>query len=313
MAQQQSWEQSGTKPGTMGDRRGAGQSHHARPAGTFPSAHRLEPMGLVAGRVAHDLNNVLTSIVGYTEVLRRNPGGEAHDRAVANVGRAARRGASITQQLLALAGRVEDVTVPVDLASELDELRPVLEFLAGERVRTVVSRPDHPVMVDMAPGHAEQVLLNLVINACQAMQDGGALEVRLMTLPSTGGDDDYSAGWADLLVVDTGTGMTEEVKARCMQPFFTTKMPGQGTGLGLPTVVALAGEAGGHVDIQSAPGAGTTVTVRLPLTGTGAREPLRPGPAQPVWMAAKSGAGMRPQTVSPGTTAPGGTRRGSQS
>jgi signal transduction histidine kinase len=242
-------------------------------------AQRLDAMGLVAGRVAHDFNNLLTVIIGYTELLERNSGRDVQRLSVANINIAARRAASLTQQLLGLTGGQRDAATAVDLATELRELRPVLERLSRGTVSVRIGCPDEPVVVAMSPSEAQQVILNLAFNACQAMEEGGgALDIQLTTLfgqdvrcgqPPAGatgaarGDD---RSWAVFSVADDGRGMSEEVRARCLEPFFTTKARGQGSGLGLPTVHALVSEAGGRLDIESAPGHGTTVTVRLPIS-----------------------------------------------
>ena len=260
-------------------------------------AQRLEAMGLVAGRAAHDFNNVLTLIIGYTEVLGRNPSEDVQRLALANINRAARRAATLTQQLLGLAGRPHDIAMAVDLASELRELRTVLERLAGDRVTASIVCPEQPVVVAMGPSEVEQVVLNLAINSCQAMEEGGALAIQLALAPTKGAPAsglpttrtepgrEADPRWAVLTVADSGTGMPEEVRAHCMEPFFTTKGRRQGTGLGLPTVHALVTEAGGLVDIDSAPGEGTTVTVWLPLSDS---QPLS-SEAEPVeaWPAGK--------------------------
>jgi hypothetical protein len=236
-------------------------------------------MGLVAGRVAHDFNNVLTLIIGYAEVLERTPDEDAQRMAVRNINRAARRAASLTQQLLGLAARRPDVATAVDLAAELRGMGGVLEHLGGDNVTVKISAPDEPVVVALSPSGAEQVVLNLAINACQSMPGAGALAVRLTALTTGDASDRWrpaprpdvpdgaGSGWAVLTVADNGTGMSEEVRAHCMEPFFTTKTRGQGTGLGLPTVLALVSAGGGQVDIDSALGEGTTVTVWLPLSG----------------------------------------------
>jgi len=237
-------------------------------------AQRLEAMGLVAGRVAHDFNNLLTVIIGYTEVLGRNPEAEAQRVAVANINRAARRAASLTQQLLGLARAPHEGATAVDLAGELRDLLPVFDRLAGQAVSTTVKLPDEPVVVSLTPAGAEQLALNLTLNSSQAMESvGGSLLIKLALV--TDGTDGAGAphvppkpapsGWAVLTVADNGPGMTEEVRARCLEPFFTTKDSNRGTGLGLPTVHALVGEAGGHLEIESVLGQGTTVVVWLPL------------------------------------------------
>jgi signal transduction histidine kinase len=239
---------------------------------------RLEAMGLVAGRVAHDFNNLLTVIIGHTEMLSRKPSKDTQKLAAANINRAARRAAALTQQLLSLGGRQREGATAVDFAAELRDMRRVLERLAGERVTANIDSPHKPVIVAMSPSGAEQVILNLALNACQAMaKQGTSLAIRLTAIPGTlvgagtstgqpARHDLGRSGWAVLTVVDDGPGMTEEVRAHCLEPFFTTKDREHGTGLGLPTVYALVTEGGGHLEIESGPGQGTTVAVWLPLS-----------------------------------------------
>jgi signal transduction histidine kinase len=260
-------------------------------------AQRLEAMGQVAGRVAHDFNNLLTVIIGYTEILNRNPSQETSQLAVTNIGRAARRATSLTQQLLSLSGKHGEGATAVDLAAELAEMRPVLERMAGERVTVQIELPGRPAVVGISPSGAEQLVLNLALNACQAMEERGSR--LLVTLATLNGVDALRrarsisprrpekevTGWAVMTVADDGPGMTEEVQQHCLEPFFTTKPKGQGTGLGLPTVYALVNDAGGHIEIESAPGTGTSIALFLPLSE---REPLTAdSTSPPAWPAGR--------------------------
>ena len=254
-------------------------------------AERLQAMALVAGRVAHDFNNLLTVILGYTDLLQRSAGDEASRAAAANIARAAGRAASLTQQLLGMAGGKRDGANAGDLAAQLREMVPALERLAGDVVVSV-SVPPGPVPVAMVPSGAEQVVLNLALNALQALGGHGHLDIGLSLASAAdlpGLSEARAAGqqaapsppWAVLTVTDTGPGMTEEVLARCQEPFFTTKQGPSGTGLGLPSVHGLVSEAGGQLAIRSAPGEGTTVEVRLPVVAmafkarSGSRRPSR--------------------------------------
>ena len=238
-------------------------------------AERLQAMALVAGRVAHDFNNLLTVILGYTDLLQRGAGEEASRVAAANIARAAGRAASLTEQLLGMAGGKRDGANAADLAAQLREMVPVLERLAGDVLVSVSASPG-PVPVAMVPSGAEQVVLNLALNALQAMGCSGHLDIDLSLASGAGqeGPPDARAAdqqaaetprWAVLTVSDSGPGMTDEVLARCLEPFFTTKKGPSGTGLGLPSVHGLVTEAGGQLVIRSAPGEGTTVEVRLPV------------------------------------------------
>jgi signal transduction histidine kinase/GAF domain-containing protein len=259
-------------------------------------AERLQAMALVAGRVAHDFNNLLTVILGYTDLLQRSAGDEASRAAAANIARAAGRAASLTQQLLGMAGGKRDGANAGDLAAQLREMVPALERLAGDVVVSV-SVPPGPVPVAMVPSGAEQVVLNLALNALQALGGHGHLDIHLSLASGADQDDPPAARaaadeagekagprppWAVLTVTDTGPGMTEEVLARCQEPFFTTKQGPSGTGLGLPSVHGLVSEAGGQLAIRSAPGEGTTVEVRLPVVdGVPVQTEVPPALARP--------------------------------
>ena len=151
-------------------------------------AQRLEAMGLVAGRVAHDFNNLLTVIIGYTELLFRGGDEGTHRLAAKNINKAARRAASLTQQLLGVAGTGRERAAAVDLAAELREMCPVLERLTGGGASVMVHSPDEPVMVAMSPEGAGQTVLNLALNAGQAIeQTRGKLAISLSVVPADRG------------------------------------------------------------------------------------------------------------------------------
>jgi signal transduction histidine kinase/CheY-like chemotaxis protein len=227
-------------------------------------AQRLEAMGVVAGRVAHDFNNLLTLIIGYTELLARGLADSQQQALVADIEGAARRAARLTQQMLGMTRR-EGTTVVVDLGAELGNLQAVLTRLVGPKVLLQVSSPDEPVKVQVDPSEFEQIVINLVVNACDAMEGEGQVDVT-MTSGQTGRGPDGARGPGALLTIaDNGPGMPPEVLARCLEPFFTTKRRGQGSGLGMSTVYGLVTERGGHMDIDSDP-TGTRVRIWLPLS-----------------------------------------------
>jgi signal transduction histidine kinase/CheY-like chemotaxis protein len=227
-------------------------------------AQRLEAMGVVAGRVAHDFNNLLTLIIGYTELLARGLADTQQQALVADIEGAARRAARLTQQMLGMTRR-EGTTVVVDLGVEVGNLQAVLTRLVGPKVLLKVSSPAEPVKVRVDPSEFEQIVINLVVNACDAMEGEGQVDVAL-TLGQAGPPADSALGPGALLVIaDNGPGMPPEVLARCLEPFFTTKRRGQGSGLGMSTVYGLVTERGGHMDIDSDP-TGTRVRIWLPLS-----------------------------------------------
>jgi signal transduction histidine kinase/CheY-like chemotaxis protein len=246
-------------------------------------AQRLEAMGVVAGRVAHDFNNLLTLIIGYTELLARELSGpDQHDHVqndhVHNIESAARRAASLTQQMLGMTRR-QDTGEVTDLAAELAGLDAVLTRLVGPTVNLVVRYPESAVRAQITPTEIEQIVINLVVNACDAMERSGHLLVQLEVAPAAGRDAparigrgshdpedriDHPGLGALLTISDDGPGMSAEVLARCMEPFFTTKPKGVGSGLGLSTVYGLVVERGGDMGIESSPGEGTAVRIWLP-------------------------------------------------
>jgi signal transduction histidine kinase len=234
---------------------------------TLVQAQRLEAMGVVAGRVAHDFNNLLTLIIGYTELLARGLVEDQQRALVADIEGAARRAARLTQQMLGMTRREGTATV-VDLGAELANMQAVLTRMAGPKVALTVSTPKAPVKVRVDPSEIEQIVINLVVNACDAMEGEGRLDVSLAIgpagpWPDADGSERTRGPGALLTISDNGPGMPPEVLARCLEPFFTTKRRGQGSGLGMSTVYGLVTERGGHMDIESDQ-TGTRVKIWLP-------------------------------------------------
>ena len=232
-------------------------------------AQRLEAMGQVAGRVAHDFNNLLTLILGYAELLRRAPSPEQHETLLDNIEGASRRAAALTQQMLGMTRRQLDTGVVIDLAHDIGNLETVLTRLAGPKVTVYISRPEETVKVRLDPSEMEQIVVNLVINACDAMESLGNIRISVGVEEPSANERwqlDLPEGLlAVLTVADDGPGMTEEIQARCLEPFFTTKERGHGTGLGLSTVYGLVKERGGQLRVTSWPGQGTSIRIWLPI------------------------------------------------
>jgi PAS domain S-box-containing protein len=220
-------------------------------------AQRLEAMGQVAGKIAHDFNNILTLIVGYAELLRRGIGDGPQQALINNISEASRRAATLTRHMLGMTRKRLDPNTSVDAAHAVRDLQEVLARIAGPAVKLSVATPDESVIVALDPAELEQVLVNLTINACDAMERSGSIAVGVELIES--------GSWALVSVIDDGPGMSEEVLTRCIEPFFTTKRRGEGTGLGLPTVYGLVTDRRGHLDIESEPGKGTTIRIRLPI------------------------------------------------
>ncbi|MEU4625900.1 PAS domain S-box protein [Actinoplanes sp. NPDC023801] len=234
-------------------------------------AQRLESLGQLAGGIAHDFNNLLAVILNYASFIVEDAAGTPAAADAEQIARAARRGSDLTHQLLAFARREVIRPRPLNLNTVVTEVHQMLERSLGEHitltVRTTAGLPS--VMAD--PGQLEQVLVNLAVNARDAMPTGGRLTIDTAPVKV---DAEHAAGRAGLplgryvrlRVSDTGTGMPKEVIDKAFEPFFTTKPSGQGTGLGLATVYGIITQAGGTVQIYSEPGIGTTFTLLLPAT-----------------------------------------------
>lgn len=234
-------------------------------------AQKMEAVGRLARGVAHDFNNVLAAIVGSAELLvhRYAPDHPAHIEAI-EIRKAAERGAAFTKQLLAFGRRHGLEPQPVDVHAMARAFESTLRRIIGTAVTMEIHLIGEPPVVRMEPGQLEQVLMNLAVNARDAMPDGGTIDVTLDTLEV----DDRSAArypglppyrYARVAVKDSGIGMDAELQRQMFEPFFTTKDPDKGTGLGLSIVYTIARDAGGTVTCTSAPGKGTTFEVLLPV------------------------------------------------
>ena len=234
-------------------------------------SQRLESLGQLAGGVAHDFNNMLGVIVNYANFVIEEAESETPDVTMIatdarQVVKAGERGTDLTHRLLAFAQREVVRPQVLDLNKVIGDVEETLRRSIGDRVNLIFRpAPDLPA-VTCDPGQIEQMMVNLVVNARDAMPSGGNLVI------DTGRHDDR----VRLRVCDAGKGMTPEVVERAFEPFFTTKARGEATGLGLATVYGIAAQNGGEVSIASSPGLGTTVTVLLPAGAT--EEPVAPAP-----------------------------------
>lgn len=240
-------------------------------------AQRLESVGQLTGGIAHDFNNLLTVIQGNLQVLQELPAlaDQAHaQQLVGAAARASRRGAELTGKLLAFSRRQMLQPSAIDLAAMLQSLAEMLRRTLDQRIVIEVDLPEEPLPSALAdPGQLESALLNIAINARDAMPEGGRLSFRCRrcdVLPAElQGELDQPAldtRYLAIAIADTGVGMPDAVKERAFEPFFTTKEAGRGTGLGLSTVYGFAKQSRGAVSIDSAPGAGTTLTLYIPLS-----------------------------------------------
>ncbi|QJW94876.1 hybrid sensor histidine kinase/response regulator [Frigoriglobus tundricola] len=239
-------------------------------------SHKMEAVGRLAGGIAHDFNNLLTVVLGNLELVRSGAasGSEADDL-LAGTERAARQAAELTKQMLGFARRQPLRTVTVDLNALVRDALSLLRRGIDPRV-AVRFRPAAdlcPVAAD--PVQVQQILMNLCLNARDAMPDGGTLT--LETANDDGPPDAAPVRRVRLSVTDTGIGMTDEVRAKVFDPFFTTKGVGQGTGLGLAVVYGVAKAHGGWVDVTSAPGAGSRFDVYLPCAAATDERASAPG------------------------------------
>ncbi|MCW7539786.1 PAS domain S-box protein [Aquabacterium sp. A7-Y] len=241
-------------------------------------SQRLDSVGQLTGGIAHDFNNLLTVISGNLQVLEELPAlaDDAYgQQLVAAATRATRRGAELTGQLLAFSRRQVLQPAPVDVPALLHSLAGLLGRTLDQRIRIEVQAPQDGLSCLADPGQLESALLNIAINARDAMPEGGTLSFAcepIDTLPVPLQEDRGEAtpaasvadGYIAIAVADTGAGMPDAVKERAFEPFFTTKEAGRGTGLGLSTVYGFVKQSRGAVSLDSAPGAGTTVTLYLP-------------------------------------------------
>ena len=235
-------------------------------------AQKMDAIARLASGVAHDFNNLLTVIAGYTQLLlgKVDPDDPAH-KDLEQVARAADRASDLTRQLLAFSRRQSVRSSMVDMGALVAEVEPILQRVAGDNVRVtaVIASGLPPVCAD--PGQIEQVLLNLVLNARDAMPEGGAftVETAATTLDAEGAAlaGVTPGGYVVIRVRDSGVGMTPDVQARIFEPFFTTKEPGKGTGLGLSTSYGIIRQTNGNIGVASQPGKGTVFTIWLPAAG----------------------------------------------
>jgi signal transduction histidine kinase len=226
---------------------------------------KIDALGQLTGGVAHDFNNLLMVISGGLSLIERCTDAQRRERIIAGMRQAAERGASLSRQLLAFARRQPLKPEPLDLRRQIDGMRDLLDrTLRGDvQVMTELADALWPIKVDRA--ELELVMLNLCVNARDAMPSGGVITIRAWNAPAVR-DGELSGDFVVVTVEDTGTGMSAEVLTHIFEPFFTTKGIGEGSGLGLPQVYGFVQQSGGAVRVASTVGRGTAVTLFLPRT-----------------------------------------------
>ena len=243
-----------------------------------------EVVGRLVGGIAHDFNNLLTPIVAYAELMAGTLPADSQPRAyVGEIQNAAMRAANLTRQLLAFSRRNTAQPSNLDLNDVVVDMREWLRRLVREDIELVLLPASDPSLVRVDRGQIEQVVMNLVVNAQDAMRDGGKLIIELSNLTFEAGHapDELECDCVLLEISDTGTGMAPDVVAQVFEPFFTTKDTGKGTGLGLSTSSDIVAKHGGRIDVESELGKGTAFKIYLPRVeqmASPARE--RDGPDQ---------------------------------
>jgi signal transduction histidine kinase len=239
-------------------------------------AQKMEAVGQLAGGIAHDFNNLLTGILSYSDlVLHELRPGDPIRGDLEQIRHAGQRAAALTRQLLAFSRRQVLQPRVLSLNASVSELEPMLHRLLGADVALETELDPGLWYVQAEPGQREQVLVNRVVNARDAISGGGRVTIATANLQLHATDDARDNGvrpgaYVTLSVSDTGAGMDVPTQARIFDPFFTTKGPGKGTGLGLSTVYGIVEQSGGHIAVESAPGQGATFTIFLPRhTGPG--------------------------------------------
>jgi len=288
-------------------------------------ARKLDSLGRLAGGIAHDFNNILTVIRGYCDLYEAS--GKEHNSEIKPIAMAAERAMALTRQLLAFGRKQLLQTKTFDLNQLLRGLEPLLLPLIREDIQLSWQLCSHPCPVRSDPGQLEQVVINLVVNARDALPKGGTILLRTLTEDHWPSDDPpplpaHGSGWVMLEVCDDGIGMSEEVRAQVFEPFFTTKAVGKGTGLGLASAHGVIQQCGGMIRVRSEPGKGSRFQIFLPREPqcdererAPAREGQRKGKGQRILLVEDQGelremleqtlswAGYRPKSAANGFTA----------
>jgi PAS domain S-box-containing protein len=231
---------------------------------------KLDSLDRFASTIAHDFNNLLAAILGNAELgIEAISSGNTAHRELEEIRKIALRAANLTHQLLAFARQQALDLQELNIDDLICNMESMLRQLIGSQIDLRLSLAAECGRIKAYPGHIEQLLVNLLVNARDALPDGGTLTIATATVPDVGlvagqGADRQPGQFVRIIIADTGSGMTEEVKRHLFEPFFTTKAPRKGVGLGLATCFSIVKQYGGSIAIDSAPGQGTTVRVYLP-------------------------------------------------
>jgi CheY-like chemotaxis protein len=244
-------------------------------------AQKMETIGQLTGGVAHDFNNLLMAVMGNLDLLRKRvPDDPRLHRLIDGALQGAERGASLTQRLLAFARQQDLKAVPVDLGALIQGMIDLLERSLGPRIVLRMDIPDNLPPARIDANQLELAILNLAVNARDAMPDGGSIDIKVAEIRSSGDATLQPGCYLKVSVIDTGRGMTQEILKKAIEPFFSSKPLGKGTGLGLSMVHGLAVQLGGALQLSSTVGKGTTATLILPVA-TAAPEVEAPAQAAP--------------------------------
>jgi PAS domain S-box-containing protein len=244
-------------------------------------AQKMETIGQLTGGVAHDFNNLLMAVMGNLDLLRKRiPDDPRLHRLIDGALQGAERGASLTQRLLAFARQQDLKAVPIDLAALIQGMIDLLERSLGPRIALRMNIPANLPPARIDANQLELAILNLAINARDAMPDGGSIDINVAEYRSSGDVTLKPGAYLKVSVIDTGKGMTPDILKKAIEPFFSSKPLGKGTGLGLSMVHGLAVQLGGALQLSSTVGKGTTATLILPIA-TAAPEPESPAHVAP--------------------------------